>query len=243
MIFGQLELETKVQTMDRTRLNCVKSFTTPDEAAVTLVRIKPSVTDAFITVASGASAIDNDKYYLDWMYLTAGMKTVELEITTNAAPQVFTNTITVLDKTTEILFSNDNDLFNIENDILKFVPVGKNSFIFMHRQSKEDILEEIYRNKILDVDGEKLTEADVIETTELNYWSKYKVLAMIFEGLSNAIDDIFDQKAKKYSSEMLSWQNQTFNILRLDYNNSGEIDSFDKQEDNTDIRSGGVMKR
>ena len=243
MIFGNIETEAKCQTYDRVRINCIKSFITPDEAAITKVEIKPSAADAFITVAELTTATDMDKYYLDWIYTTAGTKTITLQITTSAAPVTFTASIVVLDKNTEVLFSSDNDLYNIENDILKFVPAGKNSFVFVHRQVKEDLLEEIYRNKILNTTGQRLVEADVIDSTELKYWAKYRALRIIFEGLSNAVDDIFDKKASKYGSQENEWRNQTFNILVLDYNSDGIINDADRNPGLSDQRSTGLLYR
>ena len=68
-IFGNLHLEEKVQVNEKTRIDCTKSFIS-DEAAISLVRIKPEDGGSFVTVTS-------DKY-LDWAYETAGTKTATL---------------------------------------------------------------------------------------------------------------------------------------------------------------------
>ncbi len=51
-----------------------------------------------------------------------------------------------------------------------------------------------------DVYAAKFTKADVTDTEELNEWSKYMVLRMIYKGLSNSQDDFFANKSKYYES-------------------------------------------
>ena len=47
------------------------------------------------------------------------------------------------------------------------------------------------------------------------------VLSLIFEGISNATDDVFDKKAKKYSSKAIEARNK---FLTIDLNADGKLD-------------------
>lgn len=235
-VFPILELEAKVQTGEKTRLNGTKSFLTQDEAAVTLVRIRPSASDSFITV-SAVDATDSSYWFLDWQYSTTGTKTIDLEITAGAVT-TYSATIVVTDSSTERLFSSDQDIMSEEPDILRFVRDGKSSFNDLHRTAQTKVMDEIYRAKIFDVNGAKLTVADVIEIDELKPWSKYMVLKMIFESVSNAVDDVFALKSAKYAKAELEARNMAFNQMRLDYNKDENLEVDEHQN----FRSGDLVR-
>lgn len=211
-IFGNLHLEEKVQENEKTRIDCTKSFVS-DEAAISLVRIKPEDGGSFVTVTS-------DKY-LDWAYETAGTKTATLEITTDGAAHTFTKTIEVVTAATDSLWSSDADLVQHEPDIMNYVPEGKNSFLNIHRLAQKRILAWLDEKRIWDNDGNRLTSADV-DGSDMEEWSKYLALAYINEGLSNALDDIFFEKANRYRS--LAEKAASRAVLRLDLDNDGTTD-------------------
>src|SRR5574343_196918 len=241
-IFPRLELEEKVQVNDKTRLDATKSFKTDEVSAVSQVRIKPEASGIFITVAVSAPT-DSKKWYLDWQYSSAGTKTVTLEFTDSDSPtpNVVTSTmdLEVVTAASENLFSKDADLISEESDILRYVRAGRASFIDVHRTAQENILNEIYKNRILSSTGTKLLAADVIDVSEVKQWSKYMVLKMIFEGISNAVDDVFARKAEKYLKKENEWRELSFNFLKLDYDKSGALDSGES----LDFRSSILIKR
>lgn len=241
-IFPKLELEEKVQVGDKTRLDGSKSFKTDEVTAVSLVRIKPESGGVFISVA--VSDVTNPKkWYLDWQYSTTGAKTVTIEITDSATPTpnvtTSTDTLDVVSVSSENLFSKDTDLVSEEPDILKYVRAGRASFIDIHRVAQENILNEIYKNRILNKNGEKLTASEVLDVNEVKLWSKYMVLKMIFEGLSNAVEDVFSNKAQKYLRKENEWREMSFNLLKIDYNLDGELTN----EERLDFRSSVLIKR
>ena len=61
-------------------------------------------------------------------------------------------------------------------------------------------------------------------------------LRLIFEGLSNALDDIFHEKALRYMEMESKARNRA--ALRLDRDNDGETDVI-----KTDLRSVGLYRR
>lgn len=214
-IFPNLILEETVQVDDKTRLDGTKSFVSSDEAAITLVRIKPEATGSYVTVTS-------DKY-LDWSYSSSytGEQTVEIEITTDGGAETFTKTLTVVTAATDDLWSSDADLVQHEPEIMNYTPEGKSSFLNIHRLAQTRILAWLDERKIWDNDGNRLTSADV-DGTDMNEWSKYLALAYINEGLSNALDDIFFEKASRYRD--LAERAASRAVLRLDLDNDGTKD-------------------
>ena len=211
-IFGNLHLEEKLQINEKTRLDCSRSFVS-NEAAISLMRIKPEASGSFVTVTT-------DKY-LDWAYETAGTKTVTVEITTDGAAHEFTKTIEVVSEANDNLWSSDADLVQHEPDIMNYVPEGKNAFLNIHRLAQTRILAWLDEKKIWDDDNNKLTAA-AVAAADMAEWSKYLTLQYIFEGLSNSMDDIFHEKGLRYRA--LAETAASRAVLRLDIDGDGSTD-------------------
>tara|TARA_Y100000593_G_scaffold55043_1_gene102891 strand:+ start:1567 stop:2247 length:681 start_codon:yes stop_codon:yes gene_type:complete len=211
-IFGNLHLEEKLQINEKTRLDCSRSFVS-NEAAISLMRIKPEASGSFVTVTT-------DKY-LDWAYETAGTKTVTVEITTDGAAHEFTKTIEVVSEADDYLWSSDADLVQHEPDIMNYVPEGKNAFLNIHRLAQTRILAWLDEKKIWDDDNNKLTAA-AVAAADMAEWSKYLTLQYIFEGLSNSMDDIFHEKGLRYRA--LAETAASRAVLRLDIDGDGSTD-------------------
>ncbi len=229
MIFGELKLEGTVQVSDKTRLDATASFITQDEVDITKVEIEPHTSEGFIDVTS-------DKY-LDWSYSTAGAKISTVRITTDGSPQSFTKGISIVDPATDALFSSDTDLIPIEDDILKYVRNGRNSFLDKHREAQKIVLNDLDKAKIWKDDGSIYTAADIVDIQEFKEQSKYVTLHLIFKGLSNAIDDIFSIKASRY----LKFSKEAANRGSLHLDKNGNDDLSDDQKE--DIFSGELRRR
>jgi hypothetical protein len=227
MIFPILEIESQLRVNDKSRLDATKSFLSPDEASITLVEIEPEVGAGFIDVTNNL--------YLDWLYTTDGIKTISLRITTDALPTIITKDIEVLLEENDIVFSSDDDLLAHEDDILRYVRSGRSSYLDKHRLAKKRIVRWLSEQRIYDVDGNNLTDAAIMDVDEVNEWSKFYVLYLIFNSLSNAIDDIFAQKAVLYQG--LAKDAQKRSALRLDLNGDGVEDI------NKDARTYRLIRR
>jgi len=228
MIFPVLELEEVVQVNDKTRLDARKTFITPDEAAITLVEIEPHTGDGFIDVTN--------LLYLDWQFSTDGVKTVSVRVTTDGSPSLYTKTVSVLDADDDKLFSKDSDIMPYEPNILQWVKEGRSSFNDVHRAAQDRILGWLDENKVWDTSGNRLTKDAITDLNEVNDWSKFMVLRLIFEGLSNATDDIFREKSLRYKE--LEVQSRNRAVFRL--NRTGEAGG---ETIKTDMRSVGLFRR
>ena len=213
-IFPNLVLEPVVQVDDKTRLDGTKSFITSDEAAITVIEIEPVTANGFINVTS--------LKYLDWQYPTDGTVTVSIRVTTDGAPITVTKTLEVLTEANDNLFSNDSDLMLHEHDILRYVPSGRNSFINVHRRAQDRIVEWLAERGIFDSSNNKLTKASIVDIDEVRQWSTFMALRFIYDDLSNAIDDVFDQKAKDY--ETLESRARNRSQYRFDFDGDGIVE-------------------
>lgn len=213
MIFISLKNDSNVQVNDKTRLDTSGIFS-PDGESITLIEIQPTAGDLFYDVTSNR--------YLDWQYSSNGTETITVRV--NGA-DTETYSIEVLSVADDNLFSSDDDLVQHESDILNWVPSGRNSFIFKHRMSQTIILEWIDRNGLTKANGDRYTKSDITDIEEVKHWSKYQTLVLVFEGLSNAIDDIYADKAMRYRK--LRDQSRNRAVLRLDTDGDGTTESLE----------------
>ena len=128
----------------------------------------------------------------------------------------------------EKLFSKDSDIRHHEPDILKWIPEGKADFRFVHRRAQDRIINWLDEKRYWGTDGEKLTIDQIIDLEEFREWSTFMVLRLIFEGISNATDDIFAQKSQRYNTLEVSARNR--GTLRLDRNRDGELTAGERQD-------------
>lgn len=217
-LFPKLFFEETVQVNDKTRLNASGSYVTKDEVALTSVEIETEAAAGFISVFDSNSK----NWFLDFEYATDGAKAVTVRVDNGSGPVTAAFTVNVVSAADDRLFSGDQDLLSVRHDILKYLPDGRSSFLNVHRKAQELILADLDERGITDVSGNKLDKADIVDLSEVNEWSTYLTLMLIFSDLSNAVDDVFDRDSKEYRSEMMRHRNRSF--LRLDLNNDGNID-------------------
>lgn len=220
MIFPNLILEDVVQVDDKTRLDASKVFVSKDEAAITAVEIEPETGAGFVSVFGSGQSKD---WFLDWQYATAGTKTATCRVTTDGSPVTKTFTLEVLSVADDNLFSTDQDIVALEHDIMKWVPAGRASFKNMHRKAQRLILAWLDENGHTDTSGNRLTKEAIVDKEEVRNWSAALTLQLIYQTMSNAIDDVFMQKSKTYESLAITHRKRL--ILRLDLTGDGEIDT------------------
>jgi hypothetical protein len=250
MIFPVLETEDVVQVGDKTRLDASKSFVSKDEDPIIKVEIRPEATGDWVDV-TGASSTD---WYLDWIYSGLSRAIVpEVRVTTvladpDATPDpivavnsTLTKNVSVLTVADDKLFSKDQDLVALESDIMKWVPEGRASFLNVHRAAQVKILEALDESGAVDTAGAKLTKAAVVDVTEVKAWSRDMTLALIFANLSNAIDDVFERKSKKYWAETAKRKQRA--VIRLDMNGDGVINADETQSEGVNFRTMELIRR
>ena len=217
--------QKKVQIDEKFRIDCTRTFLHPGDANIQAITIQPEASGDTYTVTS-------DKY-LDYAYDTAGTKTITVTLDhTGTDPDVVkTATIEVVTAASENLFSVDADIISHEPDILNYLPTYKADYRYVHRLAQDRILTSLDERGITDTDGNRMVAADVIDIEECNDWSKFLALQYIMESLSNAVDDIFHEKALRYREMAKMASNRAF--LRLDYDSDGTLESSERASANT----------
>ena len=209
-IFGVIKSDDKVFTGDKLRIDVSGSFLAPD---LTFATISHEISvDAGVTWYNISA-----KKNIDWLFTTAGTKTISVRIsTTEPASQVFTKDITVLNLATANLFSTDSDLYIHEPEIDQYRPKRWSSWNMVHLMAQTWIVDFLDEKGIFAEDGSKYTAADIMDKQQVKQLSTYKTLQFIFEGNSNVGGDLFSIKAAEY--DKLANAKASRSQLSLDFN-------------------------
>jgi len=209
-IFGVIKSDDKVFTGDKLRIDVSGSFIAPDLTFATVsheISVDAGVTWYNVTAEK----------YVDWIFTTAGTKTISLRLTTTLpSTQTFTKDITVLNLATQNLFSSDFDLYAHEPEIDTYLPKKWSSWNVVHLRAQDWIIDMLDEKGIFAEDGSKYAVADILDKQQVKQLSTYKTLQFIFEGNSNVVGDLYSIKAAKY--EQLSNTKSSRSQLALDYN-------------------------
>lgn len=238
MIFPVIDASSVVLVDEKIRISASNSYVTKDDDAITKVEIEIHTGEGLVDVTGTTSA----DWYYDFAYSTDGEKTASVVVTTTTDPDVTATVekaITVLAVADAALFSNDDDLKIMENDIMKWLPEGKFTWNFVHFRIQENILTEIKKKRIINSDGTDILKTQILDVKEVREWAVYSALAMIFNGISNAVDDVFSRKSAKYSELASKAQNLAFGMLSIDFNKDSAITEGER----LDMLSGTLIRR
>lgn len=165
-----------------------------------------------------------------------GLKKVTLTVNNSSTPVSSVFYQKVYTANGDCLFSSDSELVAIEEDILKWVPPGRSSFLDVHRKAQQQIMDWINAQGYRTTDDKPFTKFDVVDKSQVRQWAIYLALELIFEGNSNAVDDIFSKKSKSYNSKAISARNK---FVQMDIDGSGSIDS----DETLRLNSGSLFRR
>jgi hypothetical protein len=194
MIFPKIKVDSLVQVDDGVRISALQTIYREIEEILD-IEIAPDAAGDFISVLSGG---DFDLWYLDWVYDTPGTYNPTVRITTAAGPITVSKEIEVITAAVDQLFSSDDDIIQSEPDVYRYLPEGKTSYLFMHREAQKRILAFLDEKKIWKQDGTRYDKADLFDKEEFVHWSRFLVLQMIYQAKVVDVGDIFFQKAEQY---------------------------------------------
>lgn len=223
MIFPILVLEDVLQVNDKTRFKAQESFATPDEGGITAVKI--SFDDVnFIDVFKEDYP---EKWYLDYAFDSDEEgKSVWLLIETTNTPAGTKKEFNfdVITEESDALFSKDSQLISYETEIMDFLPKGKSSFKYAHRNAQTEIVRYLDGQGIRKLDEDKrkvpFEKADLVGNAYISEWSTFLTLLNVFEDIKVKDQDLYEKKKKLYSAKLTKAVKTA--TLRLDYNSDGE---------------------
>ena len=225
MIFLDFKSEGLVQVNDKTRLDVSGSFVS-DDSPITEIEITLDDGSTYMSVFNDG---DIEKWYLDWSFSLAGEKTIGVRATdgTNTVSQSYT--LEVVSEEDDNLYSTDSQLFSIESDLKRYIPSGRNSFKNIHREAQSRILNYLDIKRIWNDDGEPYTKEQINIYGELQKWSLYEAILIIYGDLYISGGDKFAEKLNEYKA--LRGYERDRGAIRIDKNSSGTIDSGSEFQD------------
>lgn len=145
--------------------------------------------------------------------------------------------IKVISKEADLLFANDADLMGYEPDIMQWTVEGRASFNDVHRKVQNLILKYLEQNDFCLDDQTPITKYQIIDFNEINDWACFMALRLIFSGIHNDPDDVFEEKANEYEKYEIGARNKC--IVRFDLNGDGKTDNREVLS----MSSGTVLRR
>ncbi len=233
-IYPALINESIVQASDLTRLDASRTSVTPGEVEISKLEIQPETDTDPMADPDAAVWFDvTNQKYLDWEYATDGEKTVTVRVATDGDPVEITRTLLVITEADDNLLSSDEELRTFEHSVQDYLPAGRNTFKNIHRQCQKLIIDHINENGTRDSANALITPAAIVHTQQFRKWATFLALQIIFEGLSNEVDDVFHKKSENYGS--LAFKASQLAIISLDLNGDGKDDA-----DNESVSFGSI---
>lgn len=211
MIFPVLFVDKKAQIDELVRFDASET-----KGAITAGKVIVEGNEINFT----ESQINSGKLFVDWIFKTAGLKSVRFEFQGPEDADVYIEkTIAVLSADDEKLFNSDDDLVAYESKIRSWIPEGRSTWNFVHREVKKIVLEEVSSRYGTRIDSDK-----ILNLLQFREWAKFKALEMIFRGINNTESDVFSSKAEFYGKEAGNYRILAFNHLEVDVNGDGKVE-------------------
>lgn len=224
MLFPKADLDLLVQVYDMFRIDATKSFSTTDEV-LTEFNIYPDFVNQPLVVYDVLSESDPECWFLDWAYETDGEYTARVEMKTASLTKTIDYVITAVTEEDDALFSTDAMLYSYESELKKYLPEGRNSWKYMHRQAQKEMLDWMYRNDIRNPDGAQIVKDQLIGD-KLDVWSTFETLLLIYQEIKTSNSEAFTEKLEDYAEKRGDARERY--IIQYDSDGDGDVDDDDR---------------
>jgi len=194
--------------------------------------LKDSSVQKQLHIVKNVSKVSHESEFIEY-----GVRNITVAVSNGTESDSKSFQIKVYSKEGDYLFSEDGHLKAHEPDIMKWLPDGRSSYKDVHRRAQGLIIAWLDEKGYVNVYGKKYTKRDIIDIDEVKQWSIFMTLRLIFQGISNAVDDVFDNKSKQYLMNEEAARQRL--VLRLDTNKDGVAD----EGENISIYSGSMYRR
>jgi len=224
MLFPKADVDSLVQRYDMFRIDASKSFYTGDLADLTEVNIYPDFDNAPGTVFN-LVAEEQECWILDWAYKTAADYTVKIEMKTASLTEEISYIVKAITAEEDNLISDDSMLYALESELKKYVPYGRNSWKYLHRAARNEMLDYMYRNGIYNPDGTEVLASQLKSESKLEVWSTYETLLLIYQEIKTSNSEAFNEKLVDYAEKRANARKRY--KIEYDTNKDGNVDEED----------------
>lgn len=224
MLFPNAIIDSLVQICDMFRIDASKSFHGSGEI-LTNVNIYPDFVNNPADVYNVYVEDCPEDWFLDYAYEADGDYTIRVELVTASESKFKDYSITAVTEAEDNLQSNDAMIFALESELKKYMPEGRNSYKYLHREALVKMLDYMYRNGIYNPDGTRIEKSQLIGD-KLSEWSKYETMVLIFQELKTSNVELFNEKIEDYEEE----RDNARAIYKFEYdsNKDAVVDDTDK---------------
>lgn len=194
--------------------------------------LKDSSVQRQLHIAKNVSKLSHESSFVE-----CGVRNITVAVSNGTESDSKSFQIKVYSKEGDYLFCEDGHLKAHEPDIMKWLPEGRSSYKDVIRRAQGLIVAWLDEKGYVNVYGNKYTKRDIIDVEEVKQWSIFMTLRLIFQGISNSVDDVFDLKAKNYAMNEEAARQRV--VLRLDSDEDGVAD----EGETLGISSGSLYRR
>jgi hypothetical protein len=115
---------------------------------------------------------------------------------------------------------------------------GRATFKDVHRRAQTLILAWLDTEGYVDYFTDKITLKRIGDISDVTEWATFMALRLIFEGVQNAVKDVFEKKAATYQEREDFYRKRA--VIKIDLNQDGKADKWTER---VDVRSCRVMRR
>ena len=220
MILINADIDSLVRVEDMFLIDA-SGVTCVDGSGVDKIEIKADISDDFVEVYDSQIPLNlgetrEDSKVMIWAYERSGPKEVTIKATKGVDERERVYSVECVEDIDDIHFSNDNDLLVHEPQIKSFLPFGRSSFLYLHREVKREILR-VLKEISKDIDFTML-----YDRSEFIAWSKYRTLELIFESRIAEDDDLNTAKRNTYKELVSTSRDQVKYTLDTDKDGSAD---------------------
>ncbi len=136
----------------------------------------------------------------------------------------------------DALFSDDQDLMGQKSDILRWTKAGRNSFLDVHRKAQREIIDFFRGKGFINSFGDPLRLKNFVKPDDLNQWSVFLTLRLIFDDISDEAEDIHFLEARQFEAREMRIRDR---YMRLDNDDDGVADTGE----GINLTSGRLFRR
>ena len=224
MLFPKADVDSLIQILDMFRIDASKSFFTGDIADLTEINIYPDFVNEPGTVFNLVTE-DQECWILDWAYKTAAEYTIKIEMKTATLTEEVIYSVTAITEAEDNLISNDSMIYALESELKRYLPLGRNSWKYLHRAARNEMLDYMYRNGIYNPDGTEVLASQLKAESKLEDWAKYETMLLIYQEIKTSNSEAFNEKLVDYAEKRANSRKRY--KIEYDTNKDGNVDEDD----------------
>ena len=151
MAIPSLLIDSTVRVGDKFRIDVTRTFLKPNELLESIDIELSDGGDSYNLYQETANETTSDQWFIDYAYDVDDTNVITLTIVSDLGVNILEKTVISKIAADDLTLATDSDLLSHEPNIMEYLPNGRNSFIYMHRNVTELILQNLSERRILKI--------------------------------------------------------------------------------------------